>query len=91
VVEDTAPLVPLAAGPVSPLPNNVVPTVHVQSPSFSGGGGIGSITFTTPIIDNVTDPDNPITTTLEDILLYDSLSGRHGARLAFLWDEDEDL
>jgi hypothetical protein len=89
VVEETAPLVPLAAGPVSPMPNNVVPTVHVTSPRFSSGGGLSSITFQTPIIDNVTDPNNPITTTLADILQWDETLMAHGAKLAFLWDDED--
>jgi hypothetical protein len=91
VIPETPALTTLTAGPVSPLPNNVVPTVQIVRPdSVSSGSGLTEIRFDTPIIDNVTDPENPITTTLATLLEYDPISGIHGAKLTFLWDEDDD-
>lgn len=84
---ETPPLTTQPSGPLSPLPNNSVPTTHISDRSFISSIGISAITFDTPIVDNVTDPDNPIETTLADILLYDEESELHGARLAF-FEED---
>jgi hypothetical protein len=84
----TPPLTTQASGPQSPLPNNSVPTTHISDRSFVSSIGISAITFDTPLIDNVTDPDNPIETTLAQIFEYDENKERHGARLAFYFEED---
>jgi hypothetical protein len=49
--------------------------------------GISAITFDTPLIDNVTDPDNPIETTLAELFEYDDNEELHGARLAFYYED----
>jgi len=91
VVEEPASLTFFGRGRNSPVSNNVVPTPQIARPPVaSSGSGIAEITFETPIIDN-TDPDNPITTTLGDILEFNELAGIHGAKLALLWDEDNDV
>ncbi len=82
------------AGPSSPVTSNTTPHVPVaprpESQVATSSGGVSEITFDTVITDN-TDPENPVVTKLGDILIFDELSGIHAARLANLWDEDEDL
>ncbi len=93
-----SPVVPVApsltltgAGPVSPVTNNVTPTVNIApAPVSSGAGGLVELTFDTEIKD-LTDPDNPKTTTLGTILEFNADAGIHGAKLALLWDEDDDV
>lgn len=91
VVPTTPSLSFTGAGPVSPVTNNVTPTVQIApKPVSSSVGGLAEITFDTEIKDN-TDPDHPKTTTLGTILEFNTDAGIHGAKLALLWDEANDV
>lgn len=78
-------------GPVSPVTNNGTPHPQISArPVASAPAGVTEITFETKITDN-TDPDNPKVTKLGDILEFNEDAGIHGAKLALLWDEANDV
>lgn len=90
VVEETANLTYTNPAGQSPVANNVTPTPQIATPPAtigSGGGSLSELLFSTPIIDDVTDPDNPIETTLGDILIWDEDNEQHAARMAYYFED----
>ncbi len=79
------------AGPASPVTSNTTPQVPVaprpESQLQSAAADALLIRFDTPLLDDLTDPDNPVTTTLAEILLYDTDLELHGARVAFFAED----